>query len=138
MASDYWSSVQSKSASAREFMDHFAALLAVVYIGAQSPYTIPGGSELTCRFGHASAGADVQFVAVWWLPIPCVAVPRAVLCPGDASELNGYWAEICQGDRGGLPAAAGCGQEVSIDFVVLYTAGVRPSLLLERPRGRCG
>ena len=99
-------------------MDHFAALLAVVYIGAQSPYTIPVGSELTCRFGHASAGADVQFVAVWWLPIPCVAVPRAVLYPGDASELNGYQAETRQGDRGGLPAAAGCGQEVSIDFVV--------------------
>ena len=119
-------------------MDHFAALLAVVYIGAQSPYTIPVGSELTCRFGHASAGADVQFVAVWWLPIPCVAVPRAVLCPGDASELNGCQVEIFQGDRGDQPAAAGCGQEVSIDFVVLYTAGVRPSLLLERSRGRCG
>ena len=99
-------------------MDQFAALLAVVYIGAQSPYTIPVGSGLTCRFGHASAGADVQFVAVWWLPIPCVAGPRAVSCPGDAVELNGCQAEICQGDRGGLPAAAGCGQEVSIDFVV--------------------
>ena len=74
MASDYWSSVQSKSASARKFMDHFAALLAVVYIGAQSPYTIPGGSELTCRFGHASAGADVQCVAVWWLPSVIIVV----------------------------------------------------------------
>ena len=63
-------------------MDHFAALLAVVYIGAQSPYTIPVGSELTFRFGHASAGADVQFVAVWWLPIPCVAIPRAVVAHG--------------------------------------------------------
>ena len=116
--------------SAREFKDQFAALRAVVYIGAQSPYTIPVSSGLTCRFGHASARADAQCVAVWWLPIPFVADPRAVLCPGDALGLNGCQAEICQGGRGGQPAAAGCDQEVSIGFVVLYTGGVRPSLLL--------